>query len=37
MDGIEVSARLRARRLAEFTEIRLLLRHPMETLSAVIE
>jgi sulfur-oxidizing protein SoxZ len=31
MDGAEVSARLRARRLADFTEIRLLIRHPMET------
>jgi sulfur-oxidizing protein SoxZ len=31
MDGVGVFARLRARRLAEFTEIRLLLRHPMET------
>lgn len=31
MDGAEVSARLRARRLAEFTEVRLLIRHPMET------
>ena len=31
MDGAEVFARLRARRLAEYTEIRLLFRHPMET------
>ena len=31
MHGVQVSARLRARRLAEFTEIRLLIHHPMET------
>lgn len=31
MDGVEVSIRLRVRRLADFTEIRLLISHPMET------